>query len=91
MPAGVDPRRVRYLAPAEATPASLVAASGPGEGRRLLCPVPVVREPLAEPAVVPGFLGALREAGWRPVRVDAYESRWAGPDAAAGKLLREGG
>lgn len=29
--------------------------------------------------MIPGFLLALRSGGWVPVRVPAYETRWAGP------------
>lgn len=58
----------------------------------VLCPVPRVVG-LDEPQVVPDFLCDLRAAGWTPVRVDAYETRWAGPLCAEGivKGSEEGG
>lgn len=58
-------------------------ALGDGGGRKVLCPVPLVVE-LEEPPVVPGFLRELRDGGWEPVRVEAYETRWAGPRCAEG-------
>ncbi|PRQ46195.1 putative tetrapyrrole biosynthesis, uroporphyrinogen III synthase [Rosa chinensis] len=77
-----DRRRVRILVPPTATPSSLVHALGDGGGRRVLCPVPVVFG-LTEPPVVPDFLRELGKSGWAPVRVNAYETRWAGPECAA--------
>lgn len=62
---------------------------GLGGGRRVLCPVPLVVG-LEEPPVVPEFLAALEASGWAPVRVPAYETKWAGP-ACAAALLRAGG
>lgn len=54
---------------------------GYGCGRRVLCPVPAVVG-LEEPPVVPDFLRKLAWNGWVAVRVDAYETRWAGRDCA---------
>lgn len=51
---------------------------GPGLGRKVLCPVPLVIG-VEEPPVVPGFLRELEAGGWVPVKVGAYETRWAGP------------
>ncbi|XP_027338394.1 uncharacterized protein LOC113852366 [Abrus precatorius] len=75
--------RVRVLVPPTATPSALAAALGAGGGRRVLCPVPLVVG-LEEPPVVPDFLRELRAVGWAPVRVEAYETRWAGPRCAEG-------
>ncbi|XP_061351127.1 uncharacterized protein LOC133296193 [Gastrolobium bilobum] len=75
--------RVTVLVPPTATPSGLAAALGAGYGRRVLCPVPLVVG-LEEPPVVPGFLQELRAGGWAPVRVEAYETRWAGPRCAEG-------
>ncbi|RYR20913.1 hypothetical protein HN51_035691 [Arachis hypogaea] len=75
--------RIRVLVPPTATPSSLAAALGPGGGRRVLCPVPLVVG-LEEPPVVPAFLQELRDFGWAPARVEAYETRWAGPRCAEG-------
>lgn len=47
----------------------------------MLCPVPEVVG-LNEPPVVPNFLDDLKSGGWFPVRIDAYETRWLGPDCA---------
>lgn len=69
--------------PATATPSGLVAVLGAGDGRKVLCPVPLVVG-LEEPPVVPGFLRELWACGWVPVRVEAYETRWAGPMCAEG-------
>ena len=49
----------------------------------MLCPVPLVVG-LEEPPVVPAFLQELRDFGWAPARVEAYETRWAGPRCAEG-------
>ncbi|KAF7838918.1 Tetrapyrrole biosynthesis, uroporphyrinogen III synthase [Senna tora] len=76
-------KRVRVLVPPTATPSGLVASLGEGGNRRVLCPVPLVVE-LEEPPVVPNFLGELHANGWFPVRVNAYETRWAGPQCAEG-------
>lgn len=81
--------RVRVLVPPVATPGGIVESLGPGGGRRVLCPVPLVVG-LEEPPVVPEFLAALAAGGWAPVRVPAYETKWAGPGCAAA-LLRAGG
>ncbi|KAK7304775.1 hypothetical protein VNO77_42662 [Canavalia gladiata] len=84
--------RVRVLVPLTATPSALAAALGEGGGRKVLCPVPRVVG-LKEPPVVPGFLRDLRASGWVPVRVEAYETRWAGPRCAQGivRASEEGG
>lgn len=58
-------------------------ALGAGGGRKVLCPVPLVVE-LEEPPVVPKFLLDLQDGGWVPLRVDAYETRWAGARCAEG-------
>ncbi|KAM6579912.1 hypothetical protein CsatA_003686 [Cannabis sativa] len=73
--------RVKVLVPPIATPRSLVTSLGEGRNRRVLCPVPVVVD-LEEPPVVPDFLRDLESAGWVPVRVGAYETRWAGGQCA---------
>lgn len=73
--------RVRVLVPPIATPSGLVSSLGDGRNRRVLCPVPVVVD-LEEPPVVPGFLRELESARWVPVRVGAYETRWAGWECA---------
>ncbi|TKY73076.1 uroporphyrinogen-III synthase [Spatholobus suberectus] len=78
-----NPQRFRVLVPPTATPSALAAALGDGGGRRVLCPVPLVVG-VEEPPVVPAFLRELRSAGWVPVRVEAYETRWAGPGCAEG-------
>ncbi|KAJ7955594.1 Uroporphyrinogen-III synthase [Quillaja saponaria] len=69
--------RIRVLVPPKATPSCLVESLGVGRGRRVLCPVPLVVG-LDEPPVVPNFLRDLEATGWVPVRVAAYETRWAG-------------
>ncbi|MED6151031.1 hypothetical protein PIB30_078428 [Stylosanthes scabra] len=73
--------RIRVLVPRTATPSGLAEALGPGGGRRVLCPVPLVVG-LEEPPVVPAFLQELRAFGWAPTRVEAYETRWGGPQCA---------
>ncbi|KAF3453002.1 hypothetical protein FNV43_RR03435 [Rhamnella rubrinervis] len=73
--------RVRILVPPKATPSDLVKTLGDGGGRRVLCPVPVVAG-LEEPPVVPNFLRELESNSWVPVRVNAYETRWAGKECA---------
>lgn len=78
--------RIRLLVPPIATPSGLVQSIGYGRGRRILCPVPSVAG-LQEPPVVPNFLRELEEAGWVPVRVNAYETRWCGPRCAE-RLVR---
>lgn len=72
-----NPNRIRLLIPEVASPSGLVEAIGEGFGRRALCPVPDVVN-LEEPSVVPEFLKELETGGWAPVRVSAYETRWAG-------------
>ncbi|KAK7411625.1 hypothetical protein VNO78_03060 [Psophocarpus tetragonolobus] len=76
-------QRIRVVVPASATPTALAAELGAGAGRRVLCPVPRVVG-VEEPPVVPGFLRELRAHGWVPVRVEAYETKWAGPECAEG-------
>ncbi|XP_057981116.1 uncharacterized protein LOC131166542 [Malania oleifera] len=83
-----NPERIRVLVPPTATPAALAESLGPGRGRRVLCPVPRVLH-LEEPPVVPNFLRDLATRGWIPVRVDAYETRWAGRRCA--ERVAEGG
>ncbi|XP_054807260.1 uncharacterized protein LOC129309634 isoform X2 [Prosopis cineraria] len=73
--------RVRVLVPPTATPSCLVESLGVGGGRRVLCPVPLVVQ-LEEPPVVPNFIKELHGGGWEPIRVNAYETRWAGPHCA---------
>ncbi|KAF5208287.1 hypothetical protein FRX31_002126, partial [Thalictrum thalictroides] len=68
-----------------ATPLSIVESLG--FGRKVLCPVPVVIG-LDEPSVVPNFLEALSLNDWIPVKVSAYETKWAGADCAAPLLER---
>uniref|UniRef100_A0A7N0RFC6 Tetrapyrrole biosynthesis uroporphyrinogen III synthase domain-containing protein n=1 Tax=Kalanchoe fedtschenkoi TaxID=63787 RepID=A0A7N0RFC6_KALFE len=72
--------RVRIAVPEVATPSGLVAELGLGRGRKVLCPVPLVVG-MEEPPVVPGFLNELEKSGWVAVRVDAYETRWAGAES----------
>ncbi|KAI4335599.1 hypothetical protein L6164_014233 [Bauhinia variegata] len=74
-------KRIRVIVPPKATPSGLIASLGVGGGRRVLCPVPLVVG-LDEPPVVPNFLRELHASGWVPVRVNAYETRWCGPDCA---------
>ncbi|KNA06600.1 hypothetical protein SOVF_179520 [Spinacia oleracea] len=73
--------RVRIVLPSNPTPSGLVDSLGPGLGRQILCPVPLVLG-LKEPPVVPDFLRDLSSMGWVTVRVNAYETRWAGPKCA---------
>ncbi|KAH1056679.1 hypothetical protein J1N35_034744 [Gossypium stocksii] len=74
-------QRVKLLVPPTATPNCLALSLGEGYGRKVLCPVPKVVG-LNEPPVVPNFLDDLKSGGWFPVRIDAYETRWLGPDCA---------
>lgn len=60
-----------------------VEALGSGHGRRILCPVPSVVD-LAEPPVIPDFIRDLEMAGWTPMRVTAYETRWMGLKSVQG-------
>lgn len=76
-----NPERIRILVPPIATPSGLVEALGLGQGRKVLCPVPLVIG-LEEPPVVPKFLEDLSKRGWIPVRLNAYETRWAGAKCA---------
>ncbi|KAL6223770.1 hypothetical protein ACLB2K_002628 [Fragaria x ananassa] len=78
----LSPHRVRILVPETATPSALVHSLGDGGGRRILCSVPALLG-LTEPPVVPDFLRELGESGWSPVRVNAYETSWAGSECAA--------
>ncbi|CAM8911368.1 hypothetical protein QQ045_033123 [Rhodiola kirilowii] len=71
--------RVRIVVPEVATPSGLVKELGFGCRRKVLCPVPLVVG-IEEPPVVPGFLNELELSGWVAVRVDAYETRWAGAE-----------
>lgn len=80
--------RVRLVVPANSTPSGLAESLGPGLGRKVLCPVPLVSG-LQEPPVVPDFLRDLGLMGWDPVRVNAYVTRWAGPECVAGLVERE--
>ncbi|KAK1259809.1 hypothetical protein QJS04_geneDACA001424 [Acorus gramineus] len=84
-----NPNRIRVLVPEVASPGGLVDSLGPGLGRRVLCPVPLVVD-LEEPPVVPDFLNDLELSGWVPVRVPAYETRWAGPGCAEGLVGLDG-
>ncbi|OMO84406.1 Tetrapyrrole biosynthesis, uroporphyrinogen III synthase [Corchorus olitorius] len=74
-------QRIKVLVPPTATPNSLALSLGEGYGRRVLCPVPKVVG-INEPPVVPDFLKDLDGGGWIPIRVDAYETRWVGPNCA---------
>ncbi|CAI9110384.1 OLC1v1010393C1 [Oldenlandia corymbosa var. corymbosa] len=76
-----NPSRIQVVVPPIATPSSLVDALGSGHGRKVLCPVPSVLG-LNEPPVVPKFLSDLDKMGWIAVRVNGYETRWAGPKCA---------
>ncbi|WOG86811.1 hypothetical protein DCAR_0206029 [Daucus carota subsp. sativus] len=76
-----NPDRVRILIPPVASPRMMVESLREGTGRKILCPVPSVIG-LEEPPVVPEFLKDLAEKGWVVVRVNAYETRWAGPHCA---------
>lgn len=76
-----NPSRIEVLVPSIATPSGLVESLGLGQGRKVLCPVPLVLG-LEEPPVVPRFLNDLAEKGWIAIRVNAYETRWAGPECA---------
>ncbi|XP_021722352.1 uncharacterized protein LOC110689808 [Chenopodium quinoa] len=69
---------IRIILPSNPTPSGLVDSLGPGLGRKVLCPVPLVLG-LEEPTVVPDFIRDLGLMGWVPSRVNAYETRWAGP------------
>ncbi|KAA8532113.1 hypothetical protein F0562_006745 [Nyssa sinensis] len=82
-----NPERIRVLVPPLATPTGLVESLGLGRGRRVLCPVPLVVG-LEEPPVVPNFLRDLAAKGWVPVRVNGYETRWAGPECVEGVMRK---
>ncbi|XP_021593067.1 uncharacterized protein LOC110600517 [Manihot esculenta] len=75
--------RIKVLVPPTATPNGMVQSLGDGRGRSVMCLVPRVVG-LEEPPVVANFLRDLQTAGWAPVRVDAYETRWLGPTCAEG-------
>lgn len=78
---GESRKHVTMVVPSVATPQALVEELGDGHGRSILCPVPSV-EGLEEPSVVPDFLEALLARGWRPRRLNAYATRWAGEECA---------
>ncbi|KAM3361515.1 hypothetical protein BC332_03956 [Capsicum chinense] len=82
-----NPERIRILVPPIATPSGLVEALGVGKGRKVLCPVPLVIG-LDEPPVVPKFLEDLSKRGWIPVRLNAYETRWAGAKCAMDVVIK---
>lgn len=82
-----DPRRIEVTVPPVATPTGLVESLGLGRGRRILCPVPLVVG-IAEPPVVPNFLRDLASKDWVPVKVHAYETRWAGTGCAEALVRR---
>lgn len=65
----------------------MVESLGFGRGRRVLCPVPLVIG-LEEPPVVPEFLRDLSLNGWVAVRVNAYETRWAGAECVEELVAR---
>ena len=86
----------RVETPPQASTQGLVAelaARGQAAGACVLCPVPAVLPPLAEPPVVPRFLAALEAAGAAAVRVDAYETGLGATPAgcAPERALLEGG
>ncbi|RVX09655.1 hypothetical protein VitviT2T_013050 [Vitis vinifera] len=83
-------QRIRVTVPPVATPTGLVESLGVGRGRRVLCPVPLVAG-LVEPPVVPNFLRDLALRDWVPVKVHAYETRWAGPRCAERVVRRSEG
>ncbi|XP_073064156.1 uncharacterized protein [Primulina eburnea] len=70
-----NPGRIRIVVPPIATPSGMVESIGSGEGRRVMCPVPLVVG-IEEPPVVPKFLADLGRRGWVALRVNAYETRW---------------
>ncbi|KAK4757574.1 hypothetical protein SAY87_018875 [Trapa incisa] len=76
-----DLDRIKIIVPPVPTPTGLVEALGPGLGRKVLCPVPLVIG-VEEPPVVPTFLRELEASGWVAVKAGAYETRWAGPECA---------
>ncbi|OWM72844.1 uncharacterized protein LOC116194292 [Punica granatum] len=76
-----DFHRIKTIVPSTPTPSGLVESLGPGGGRKVLCPVPLVIG-IEEPPVVPSFLRELEASGWMPVKVGAYETRWLGPQCA---------
>ncbi|ERN11438.1 hypothetical protein AMTRI_Chr03g137950 [Amborella trichopoda] len=73
--------RVRVFVPSVPTPKAMAEELGDGLNREILCLVPLVTG-LDEPSVVPDFLGALKDQNWRPIRLNSYETRWAGLDCA---------
>ncbi|KAI3462270.1 hypothetical protein Pfo_018933 [Paulownia fortunei] len=84
-----NPGRIRVLVPPVATPGGLVETLGLGQGRKVLCPVPLVIG-LEEPPVVPKLLEDLDWRGWVPVRVNAYETRWRSGVAELVEMMGEG-
>lgn len=90
-----NPGRVRVVVPPIATPSGLVESIGSGEGRRVMCPVPLVVG-IEEPPVVPQFLADLSRRGWVVLRVNAYETRWCREEGGGGgveklvKRIKEG-
>ncbi|KZV19415.1 N-acylphosphatidylethanolamine synthase-like [Dorcoceras hygrometricum] len=70
-----NPGRIRVVVPPVATPSGMVESIGSGEGKRVMCPVPLVVG-IEEPPVVPEFMADLGRRGWVVLRVDAYETRW---------------
>ncbi|KAL2521996.1 uncharacterized protein Fot_26056 [Forsythia ovata] len=88
-----NPGRISVLVPPVATPTALVESIGLGQGKKVLCPVPLVIG-LEEPPVVPKFLADLARKGWVPIRLNAYETRWAGRESVTQLVRRseeEGG
>ncbi|PIN12564.1 Uroporphyrinogen III synthase UROS/HEM4 [Handroanthus impetiginosus] len=83
-----NPGRIRVLIPPIATPSGLVEAMRLGQGKKVLCPVPLVIG-LEEPPVVPKLLADLARRGWVPVRVNAYETRWLSGVAELVKMMEE--
>lgn len=79
-------KRVKMVIPSVASPQALVEELGEGNGKHILCPVPFV-ENLEEPLVIPDFLQALHCRGWQVKRLNAYITRWAGPDCAKPLLV----
>ncbi|KAI5320706.1 hypothetical protein L3X38_040414 [Prunus dulcis] len=75
--------RRRHQSPSPVAARRCIHYRRAGQGRRAhgrqLLPVVVG---LVEPPVVPDFLRDLEAKRWVPVRVNAYETRWAGPGCA---------
>lgn len=83
-----DLHKIKTIVPPVPTPSGLVESLGPGIGRKVLCPVPLVIG-VEEPPVVPNFLHELEASGWVPVKAGAYETRWAGPECAEAIVVEE--